>query len=70
MAVANQRITQRGLGVDEEGEVEAERIDAWWNPPPTPPLSCPSSVPPASGIARGRHATISLEIDETDETEV
>jgi hypothetical protein len=54
------QITQVGLGMDESDEVE--QVDAWWNPPPTPPVSCPPSVPPAADSApRPRHPTISLE---------
>jgi hypothetical protein len=56
------KITQRGLGTDEANEVE--RIDAWWNPPPSS-MTCPPSVPPpASQTVARRHQTISLEEDD------
>lgn len=33
------RTTQLGLGMDEDDE--AARVDAWWDPPPMRPISCP-----------------------------
>jgi hypothetical protein len=33
------RTTQLGLGMDEDEE--AARVDAWWDPPPMRPISCP-----------------------------
>lgn len=63
MPLPTSRITQRGLGTDEGDEVE--QIDAWWNPPPTPPMTCPSTLPPASHVTSVRRRldrqTISLE---------
>jgi hypothetical protein len=69
MIARSQRITQVGLGADEADE--AEQVDAWWNPPPAPPVSCPSIVPPAAvatattaapaSSLRKRRETLSLE---------
>jgi hypothetical protein len=59
MAAPSPRITQVGLGTDEGDEVEL--IDAWWNPPPTAPVTCPPTAPPASQTGIRRRQTISLE---------
>jgi hypothetical protein len=69
------RITQVGLGIDEGDEAAA--VDAWWNPPPSPPVTCPSSIPPAElagdqvtlplhlgPTSANMRQTISLEVDE------
>lgn len=66
MVARSPRITQVGLGMDESDE--AEQIDAWWNPPPTPPVSCPPSTPPASQVLpRPSRPTLSLEDLEPDD---
>lgn len=39
MAGITPRTTQLGLGMDEDDE--AARVDAWWDPPPMRPISCP-----------------------------
>ncbi len=52
MATANRRITQRGLGVA-EGDDETDIVDFCWDP--TPPVTCPSSAPPAV-----RHSMVTL----------
>ena len=62
MVARSPRITQVGLGMDESDE--AELIDAWWNPPPSRPVSCPPSAPPASQVVpRSSRQTLSLEVD-------
>lgn len=58
------RITQQGLGMD-EGD-QAELVDAWWNPPPAPPVTCPSTVPPASPPKEARIRR-TLALDDPDE---
>jgi hypothetical protein len=64
MGAPNLRDTQLGLGTD-EGD-EADLVDAWWNPPPAAPVSCPPSgmFAAQSSTIRRRSPTLSLEEDE------
>lgn len=51
--------------MDEDDDLA--RVDAWWNPPPSVPVSCPSIPPLQSQVVPAmpgrRRATISLEIE-------